>query len=44
MVYGPTAANLKPIFWDELAAIGSNWAGLWSVSGDFNAIQFRNEK
>jgi hypothetical protein len=43
-VYGPTAADLKLVFLDELRAIRSAITGPWVVAGDFNLIVDARDK
>ncbi|XP_035831953.1 uncharacterized protein LOC118480996 [Helianthus annuus] len=43
-VYAPQGVPAKKLLWDSLVQLISSFDGLWVVSGDFNAVRFREEK
>lgn len=43
-IYGPTAANLKPTFFQELRSINVHSVGEWTVLGDFNVLLSADNK
>nr|CAD1817044.1 unnamed protein product [Ananas comosus var. bracteatus] len=43
-IYGSTAANLKPTFFQELRSINVHSVGEWTVLGDFNVLLSANDK
>lgn len=43
-VYGPTCAELKPHFFQELRSICDHSSGLWATLGDFNVLLSLQDK
>ncbi|XP_021996145.1 uncharacterized protein LOC110893344 [Helianthus annuus] len=43
-VYAPQSVVAKKSLWDELSQVISAWDGLCVMTGDFNAVRFREER
>ncbi|XP_022004046.1 uncharacterized protein LOC110901533 [Helianthus annuus] len=43
-VYAPQGVSAKKILWEELKLVIDSFEGLCVISGDFNAVRFREEK
>ena len=43
-VYGPNSCHRRDEFWVELAGLSEICGPRWCVGGDFNVVQFTNEK
>lgn len=44
VVYGPINPSLKPVFWDQLLDIVTNWSGPRLILGNFNTILNQQDK